>query len=273
MIQETKYFNDNCWDKVYYLIDLIEQLGTMTNLLYNERQSIEKKIAESKNIDPTPIVEQSASNPLTVSVSIPVIMKTSESALKTSIIFFQFSVLEAVVSVLSELTLQVNDKIYLEPKEPLSQSEIDFISERVTYYDTSKKKVVQRTSYKSIEDRIIQVPELFAKMMKIDFEISKDDAHWNKFKELKTLRDNLTHPKSKRTPIEDKLIFDGSTVVYWLVENYFSLMRSALFNNELIHYRHIEPSTFKLVNMSYWTTAKKFDITTYAEKHNKLKPS
>lgn len=272
MTQETKNFNDNCWDKVYYLIDLIEQLGTITNLLYNERQSIEKRIAESKNINTSPTVEQSTSNSLTVSFSIPIIMKTSESALKTSIIFFQFSVLEAIVSVLSELTIQINDKIYLEPKESLSRAEIDFISESTTYYDPSKNKIVQRTSYKSIEDRIVQVPELFAKMMKIDFKISKDDGYWNKFKDLKKLRDNLTHPKSKRTPIDDNLIFDGSAVIYWLVENYFSLMRSALFNNELIHYRHIEPSTFKLVNMSYWATAKKFDIKTYIEKHNKLKP-
>lgn len=271
MTQETKNFNDNCWNKVFYLIDLVEQLGTITNLLYYERERIKKLTAEIKKIHKEIKVEESTDNSLTVSYPFPLISGTSESALKTSIIFFQFSVLEAIVSVLSELTVQINCKNYIEPKVTLSQSEIDFISESTTYYDPNKNKVVQRTTYKSIEERIIHVPELFSKMMEIDFKISKDDGHWNKFKELKKLRDSLTHPKSKKTLIEDKLIFDGSTVVYWLVENYFSLMRSALFNNDLIHYRHIEPSTFKLLNVSYWTTGKLFDINPYVDKHNKLK--
>lgn len=270
MTQETSNFNDNYWEKVLYLDDLVQQLDTMTNLLYYDRKNTKKltKFFEKSYKDSGD--EQSVENSLAVSNAMPKLTKTSERALKTSIIFFQFSILEAIVSVLSELTIQINDRKYLEPKVSLSLSEIDFISEHVTYYDPNKNSVVKRTSYKSIEERIIQVPDLFAKMMKIEFKILKDEGHWNKFKELKKLRDNLTHPKSKKTLIDDKLIFDGSTVIYWLIENYFSLMRMALFNNDLIHYNHIESSTFKLVNMSYWATEKLFDINPYLEKHLKL---
>lgn len=271
MVQETRNFNDNCRDKVFYLIDLVEQLETMINFLYYERERIKKLTAEIKKIHKKLKVEESIEKSTTVSYPFPLISETSESALKTSIIFFQFSVLEAIVSVLSELTVQINGRTYIEPRVTLSQSEIDFISECTTYYDPNKNKVVQRTTYKSIEERIIQVPELFAKMMKIDFKISKNDGHWNKFKELKKLRDSLTHPKSTKTIIDDKLIFDGSTLVYWLVENYFNLMRPTLFNNDLKHYEQIESSTFKLLNVCYWTTGKLFDINPYVEKHNKIK--
>ena len=42
MTQETSNFNDNYWEKVLYLDDLVQQLDTMTNLLYYDRKNTKK---------------------------------------------------------------------------------------------------------------------------------------------------------------------------------------------------------------------------------------
>lgn len=271
MTRENKLFNDSYVDKVFFLVGLIEQLGTMTNLLCAERQNIEKQKNEIQDRNFAPTIEQSTNNSITVSVSIPLINTTQETALKTSLVFFQFSVLEAIISILSELTIQVNSNGVIKHIVTLSQSEIDFISESSTSYNPKRHQVETRTSYKSIEDRITQVPFLFAKMMGKDFKVSKDDTNWYRFLEMKKLRDNLTHPKPKRIIIEDKSLFDGSTVIYWLAETYFVLVQKLLFENDLTYYKHIENSAVRLVSITYYATSKQFDLKTYIDKHNKLK--
>jgi len=258
-------FKSDHFDKVMYLCGLIEQLGTMTHVLYTEKEKLEDQKKNAKTITEHPTHNS-------VVMSVPWINTTLEVALKSSILFFQFSVLEAIVGVLSDLTIQINNKVHFEPKVLLTQAEVDFITETSTFYDPQKNETIQRPAFKRLEDKIVQVPFLFAKMMGTEFKLPKDDGHWEKFKDLKKNRDGLTHPKPERLRVHDKQIFDGSAVIYWLTENYFTLIQKTLYENETVPYKHLECSTMRLVATSYHATLKQYNMDLYLAKHQLVFP-
>lgn len=265
MTKLLKDFQNDHFNKTMIFYGLIEQLNTLVFNLYKEKKNIEEQIEKSEKN--TIIVSKESS----VSISVPFINSTYETAIKSSIIFFQFSIIEALVNLLSDLTIQVNNSVFFEPKHKLSQVEIDFLSEQITIFNADKKREQSKTSFNKLEDKLSIFPFLFGKMMNNEFQLDKSSRFWERFKQIKDKRDALTHPRNVRSYVEDEEIFDCSSIIYWLSENYFLLIRDCLYPKDNTIYKYIENSTSKLMKLSYQATSQKFSLKVIIEMQKKFK--
>ena len=123
-------------------------------------------------------------------------------------------------------------------KAPLSQVEIDFLREQRTFLDARTGDVrVQNAAYSSTLDKLSIVPSLFAKAYGHSFRLDKSGSGWDKIRDLKKLRDALTHIRLDLSPfsgkeeagldldnirpavvINSKDLFSGSEAVKWYAQ-------------------------------------------------------
>jgi len=239
---------------------LIEQLNTLVDLLYEEKKINHKQEKEAKR-EVLP-----SRNGVTVSVAF--INSTRESALQSAIVLFQFSVIEALVNFLTELTIQLSEENLLPKTTSLSHAEIDFLKEQSTLYDSKNGKITSRQSFKKLEEKIIGTPRLFKRTQGDEFELKKQNPYWEGFKSLKEKRDALTHQKKDFTVIHDKDIYNGSSFIYWLSHEYFNLIKDALYPSESEPYKTVEGCTYKLVNLTHFATNEKFPFEPFPKLRN-----
>src|ERR1700751_335129 len=110
MAELSEEFQSDHFEKFMYLCGLIEQLVTLMDSLHKETQKLEEQHKSLK------ITHYPTNDPMSAMASIPIINATLAVALRTSIVFFQFSIIEAVVNFLAHLTIQTNDGKYFTPK-------------------------------------------------------------------------------------------------------------------------------------------------------------
>jgi hypothetical protein len=200
------------------IIDLLAQVVNLIVTVTDENKKIQKDKEK-------PLARGSRGSGITV------------RALSSSIVVLQFTTLEAIVNSIAEAVVHVHGQIEgaTKVRAALSQVELDFLVEKRTLFDPrSAKVVVQNNAYSSTLDKLSIVPTLLAKAFGQSFVIDKSGSGWQKVRELKDLRDALTHVRLDRllpiesknvkpdvnnvpsaVPITNKQLFSGSEAIRW----------------------------------------------------------
>lgn len=180
------------------------------------------------------------------------ILPISLPALKTSIIIFQFNVIETISNFLVDLTLKTNEELIEDApkiKNSLTQTEIDFLNEQVSYldYKNGSLTIQTRRNNVTILDKLSTVPVLLGKLYNIEFHLDKSGKRsngWQKLTELKKIRDNIIHLKIDVSLLSDKpsnikmdldnirpaftvkneALFSGCEAIRWYIQQFILLM-------------------------------------------------
>lgn len=217
MTEETKC-DQICNGASVLLMDLLAQIVNLVVAVEKEARSIEKDQLE-------PLERGSRGSPISV------------RALKTSIVFLQFSVLEALANILAELITVSHQGTDAIPKatNPLSQTELDSLKEQRSYLDFRTGEVkTKQAVYIPILDKLSIAPALLARSYGQNFRVNKGDVGWGRVRKLKQLRNSLTHirldlpPQGSATTVELNLdnvrpsvmvssqnLFSGSEAIIW----------------------------------------------------------
>lgn len=161
-------------DSFDQLIGLVESLKLSLEIIKNRKQTSSKK---DKKIQERYIVTM--------------------RAYKSSIITFQFCILELICDFLIQLVIKTNEGLKGIPKKSslLTKAELEFITEKTTQFNSKTKKENTRQSFIGILDKLTIPPYLLGKLYDKEFNIDKGGRGWNGIKKLKKIRDELTHPK------------------------------------------------------------------------------
>lgn len=213
------------------LIDLTAQIINLIIELIKESEHLKK----SKNYITSEDNEKLEISPVTI------------RALKSSIVIFQFSLLESISNFLTELVLNINNGIKGAPKIvcPLKQFEIDFLSEIKTDINRRTGTLKTTITHVSTIDKLNIVSHLFGKLHGINFRLDKSGIGWRNIRKLKDIRDKLAHPKldfsdikfsnnlSKIINIDEvkpaliiknNSLFNGAVGIRWYLQQIISLL-------------------------------------------------
>lgn len=267
-IEPTKEFQEYHIERVFYLVSILEQVLCLIDELYREKKSIE----EQKNNAKIKTETKRIKNGFSFQEEVPIILTTKYTALKSSILLFQFNFIESFCYLISDLTLKINDGKYYQSKGKLSGEEIALLSEKkyLINGNNHQKKV---NGYFSLEDRIIKYPKLFAKINNVQFKLDTSKHFWSYFKNYKKIRDALSHPKENKLNIKENILFETTEFCYWYSKEIFILLKECLYSNEDNYpYKLIEKSLIKMIiNLFHCCENIKIEeVNDYLKEHQKL---
>jgi hypothetical protein len=157
------------------------------------------------------------------------------SALGSSIIMLQFSAIEAIVNFLAEIICNINDAVEGAPKGRivLASTEVDYLKEQRTTFDTDKGKLVIKRCFGRTSDKTRIFPLLLARLFEYKYTFEKKGNVWSKLQRLKETRDSLVHFRASdldnelhAEAVKHEDLFCGSEALYWYAGEVASLVSS-----------------------------------------------
>lgn len=122
-------------------------------------------------------------------------------------VFYAASALEAFVNYVAQ---------GVKLAQSLPPHEVAFLNDKELVFDPRKGKVIERTHYYAIEDKV----KFLIRKFNPNYDLSTS-KEWSQFLEFKKFRDGLIHPKQvdDDTPVEkyDKILHDGLSCVIFLM--------------------------------------------------------
>ncbi len=117
------------------------------------------------------------------------------STLYKSAIFFQYTLFEALVNFLKDITTNLNNNQFENAPETvksLSEKEIDFLNDQREVNDNGIKKKI--TQFNSTSDKLKKVPKYLSSLIGDEKSIALNCIEWQHFQDLEEIRNRITHP-------------------------------------------------------------------------------